>query len=94
MEIETSFYRASAAADHPAQRIKDSEATMNAKQIVTAGTSVEQQLASIQMPESMRSEALGAACIAQLIVDAFVRVCEKFARASAETAMKSGYYWE
>jgi hypothetical protein len=44
--------------------------------------SIEQQLDSIQMSESVRAEVLRAACIAQLIVDAIVWVGGKFERLS------------
>lgn len=80
-ETETSFYRAGAAADHPAQRIKDTEATMNAKQNQESG--VEQQLSSINMSERVRSAALHDARIAEAFVEVFTWAGSKFNRPRA-----------
>jgi len=80
-EIETSFYRARAAAAQPAQ--KDTETTMNASQNMKSGSSIKQQFASINMSERVRSAALHDAGIGGLFVDAIVWVCNKFERPDA-----------
>jgi len=77
-ESETSFYRASAAADHPAQ--KDTETTMNARQNMKSGSTIEQQLSSINMSEHERNAAVHAARIAEVFVDAILWVCNKAER--------------
>lgn len=94
MEIETSFYRAGAAAEHPAQQ--DTETDMNANQDnVKTFTTIEEQINSIRMPQYEREAALHYARIGAGFTEAIVQVCEKFARAQAEIVMKSGrYYWE
>lgn len=85
-QIETSFCRESAAAEDPAQ--KDTETTMNASHNMKSGSSIKQQLASINMSERVRSEALHDAGIAGLFVDAIVRVCSKFERPDARVFAK------
>lgn len=85
-ESETSFYRASAAADHPAQ--KDTETTMNARQNMKSGSSIEQQLSSIHMSEHERNAALHAAHVAEIFVDAIVWVCGKVSRPHADVFAK------
>jgi hypothetical protein len=56
---------------------------MNAKQIVKSGSTIEEQLSSIQMSEHQRDAALHAARVAEVIVDAIVWVCSKFERPDA-----------
>ena len=85
-EIETSFYRASAAADQPAQ--KDTETTMNARQNIKSGSTIEEQLSSIQMSQHERDAALHAARIAELVADAIVWVSGKFNRPDADVFAK------
>jgi hypothetical protein len=80
-EIETSFHRASAAAEFPAQ--KDTETNMNASQNMKSGSSIERQLGSIRMSEHQRDAALHQARIAELFVGAIVWVGGKFARPDA-----------
>jgi hypothetical protein len=75
---ETSFYRASAAADPPAQR--DTETTMNASQSMKPDNTIERQLQSVQMSQHVRDQVLQDARIAQLIVDAIVWVGGRFER--------------
>jgi hypothetical protein len=82
-EIETSFYRAGAAAVHPAQKAKDTEATMNAKQNRKSGSSIEEQLRSIQMSEVERQAALNVAGVAELFADAIMWVCNQAQRVGA-----------
>jgi hypothetical protein len=81
--IETSFYRDSADAVHPAQEVKDTETNMNTRQNTKSGSSIKQQLASINMSERVRSEALNDAGIGGLLVDAIVWVCSRFERPDA-----------
>ncbi len=80
-KYETSFYRASAAADPPAQ--KDTETNMNTKQNTKSGSTIEQQLRSIQMSEHERNTVLHAASVAELFVDAIMWVCSKLQRPDA-----------
>jgi len=80
-EFETSFYRASADAAHPAQ--KDTERNMKTTQNMKSGSSIEQQLRSVHMSQHERNAALHAVGIAGLIVDAIVWVCNKFDRPNA-----------
>ena len=80
-EIETSFYRASAAADPPAQ--KDTETTMNARQNMKSGSTLEQQIHSINMSQFERDRVLHAARIAEAFVDAIMWVCNKVDRPDA-----------
>ena len=80
-KYETSFYRASAAADPPAQ--KDTETTMNAKQNMKSGSSIEQQLSTVRMSQQQRAAVCHDAHIAGLFVDAIVWVCSKFERPAA-----------
>ena len=88
--IQTSFYRASAAADSPAQR--DTETTMNASQNLST---IEQQLSSIHMSEQRRAAALRDAFIGKLFVDAIVWVCSKLARPCAEIFARPNFrYWD
>ena len=86
-EFETSFYRASAAADPPAQ--KDTEINMNTRQNVKSGSSIEQQFSSISMSGRIRSAALHDAHIGELFADAVVWVCNKMERPSAGVFAKA-----
>jgi len=74
-QMETSFYRASAAADPPAQ--EDTETNMNASQNMKSGSSIEQQLGSVNMSQYERNAVLYDLSIAELIVDAIAWVCSK-----------------
>ena len=85
-EIETSFYRASAAADQPAQ--KDTETTMNATRNTKSGSSIEQQISSVNMSQHERNAVLHDASIAALIVDAIVWVGTRFERFGADAFAK------
>jgi len=85
-EIETSFYRASAAADQPAQ--KDTETTMNARQNMMSGSTIEEQLRSVQMSQHERNAALHAAGIAEMFVGAILWVCGKAERPHADVFVK------
>ena len=57
---------------------------MNAKQDRKSGSSIVQQIDSIQMSEHQRNAALHAASVAELFVDAIVWVCNQAQRLSAE----------
>jgi len=74
-QMETSFYRASAAADPPAQ--EDTETNMNASQNMKSGSSIEQQLGSVNMSQYERNAVLYGLSIAELFVDAIAWVCSK-----------------
>jgi hypothetical protein len=56
---------------------------MNANHNVKSVTTIEQQLASVNMPEDLRRQVLHDACIAQAIVGAVEWLCGKFKRADA-----------
>jgi len=56
---------------------------MNAKQNMKSGSSIEQEIRSIQMSEHQRNAALHAASVAELFVDAIVWVCNKMGRPDA-----------
>jgi len=56
---------------------------MNAKQNMKSGSSIEQEIRSIQMSEHQRNAALHAASVAELFVDAIVWVCSKAGRLGA-----------
>lgn len=56
---------------------------MNAKQNMKSGSSIEQEIRSIQMSEHQRNAALHAASVAELFVDAIVWVCGKAGRLGA-----------
>ena len=56
---------------------------MNAKQNMKPGSSIEQEIRSIQMSEHQRNAALHAASVAELFVDAIVWVCSKAGRLGA-----------
>jgi len=85
-EMETSFYRASAVAVHPAQ--KDTETTMNARQNMKSGSTIEEQLSSIQMSQHERNAALHAAGIAEMFVGTILWVCGKVQRPRADVFAK------
>lgn len=90
---ETSFYRASAAADSPAQR--DTETTMNANKNLKSGNTIEQQLSSIHMSEQRRAAALHDAFVGELIADAIVWVCRKLQRPHADIFATPNFrYWD
>ena len=78
----TSLYRASAAADPPAQ--KDTEINVNASQNMKSGSSIEQQLSSVNMSQYERNAVLHDLSIAELFVDAIVLVRGKFTRPSGD----------
>lgn len=82
----TSFYRASAAADPPAQ--KDTETNMNASQNMKSGSSIEQQLNSVNMSQHVRSAVLHDARIAEMIVDAIVWTGTKLEQFGADVFAK------
>jgi len=56
---------------------------MNAKQNMKSGSSIGQQLSSIQMSEHERNAALHAAGVAEVFVEAIAWVCGKLARPDA-----------
>jgi len=56
---------------------------MNAKQNMKSGSSIEQEIRSLQMSEHQRNAALHAASVAELFVDAIVWVCSKAGRLGA-----------
>ena len=85
-EIETSFYRASAAADPPAQ--KNTETTMNTRQNMKSGSTIEQQLSSVQMSQHERNAVCHDARIAELIVDAIVWTGTKLERFGTDVFAK------
>lgn len=85
-EFETSFYRARAAAAQPAQ--KDTEITMNAKQNLKSGSTIEEQLSSIHMSQHELDAALHAARVAEVFVDAIIWVCNKAERSCADMFAK------
>ena len=80
-KYETSFYRASAAADHPAQQ--DTETTMNARQNMKSGSTLEEQIRSVQLSQHECNAALHAARVAEMFVDAVLWVCGKVERPHA-----------
>jgi chorismate synthase len=51
---------------------------MNAKQYVKPGSSIEQQLRSVNMSNGLRLEALHDCCIAEAFVGAVEWICGKF----------------
>ena len=70
---------------------------MNAKQNVTTGFVIEQQLDSIQMSQYERDAALRDARVARIrfLVDAIVRVFSKLKRADADVFARPNLrYWE
>jgi len=81
--METSFHRASADAAQPAQKAKDTETTMNASQNMKSGSSIEQQIQSIHLPQHERDQVLHAARVAEAFVDAIMWVGGKFERPDA-----------
>jgi len=83
---ETSFYRASAAAAQPAQQ--DTETTMNASQNMKTGSTIEQQIHSIQLSQHQRNAVLHDVRIAEAVVDAIVWVCGKVGRPRADVFAK------
>ena len=56
---------------------------MNTRQNMKSGSSIEQQLGSIQMSEHQRDAALNAARVAELFVDAIMWVYNKIERPDA-----------
>ncbi len=56
---------------------------MNASQKTMSGSTLEQQIHSIQMSEYQRNAVLHAARVAELFVNAIVWVCSKFDRPNA-----------
>ena len=85
-QSETSFYRASANAAQPAQQ--DTETTMNASQNTKSGSTIEQQIQSIQLSQHQRNAVLHAARVAEAIVDAMVWLCSKLERPVANVFAK------
>jgi hypothetical protein len=61
---------------------------MNAKQNMKSGSSIEQQLNSVQISQRDRAAALQDARIAEMFVDAIVWVCRKFERPDASVFAK------
>ena len=56
---------------------------MNTRQNVKSGTTIEEQLSSIQMSQHERNAALHAASVAEVFVDAILWVCGKVERPRA-----------
>ena len=61
---------------------------MNAKQNMKSGSSIEQQIQSVQMSQHVREQVLQDARIAELIFGAIEWVCGKFERPSAQVFAK------
>ena len=53
---------------------------MNAKQNMKSGSSIEQQINSIQMSEHQRNAALHAASVGEVFADAIMWVCKQSGR--------------
>ena len=85
-KYETSFYRASAAADHPAQ--KDTERNMKTTQNMKSGSTIEQQFSSVNMSQHERNAVLHDVRIAELIVDVIVWTGTKLERFGADVFAK------
>ena len=56
---------------------------MNTRQNTKSGSSIEQQISSVNMSQHVRDQVLQDARIAELIVGAIVWMCSKFERPSA-----------
>lgn len=68
---------------------------MNTRQNVKSGSSIEQQLSSVNMSLEKRSAVLRDVFIAELIVDSIEWIGAKFKQACANAAVKPNlYYWE
>lgn len=61
---------------------------MNARQNVKSGSSIKEQLRSVNLSQHERNAVLHQACIAELIVDAIAWVCSKFERPNADVFAK------
>ena len=57
---------------------------MNASQNMKSGSSIEQQLSSVNMSQYERNAVLHDLRIAELFVDGIARICSKFTRPAAE----------
>jgi hypothetical protein len=61
---------------------------MNTRQSVKSGSSIEQQIQSIHMPQHERNQVLHAARVAEALVDVFTWVGSKFSRPAADVFAK------
>jgi hypothetical protein len=68
---------------------------MNASQDMKSGSSIGQQIRSIEMLEHQRQAVLNAAGVAELFSDAIMWVCRKLQRPRADIFATPSYrYWD